>query len=98
MIWNEYKNGRRSTVCTHKIVLRLLLFLIAAWFAIPNFLFNPDALIEQVDDQVGLLLDTLGDDVNKTLILFTSDHGEMLGAHGMVRLLIVFFPSCQSIC
>ena len=27
-------------------------------------------------------MSTLGDDAENTLIIFTSDHGEMLGAHG----------------
>jgi hypothetical protein len=40
------------------------------------------ALIEEVDAQIGRLLHTLGDDANNTLVIFTSDHGEMLGAHG----------------
>jgi arylsulfatase A-like enzyme len=40
------------------------------------------ALIEEIDDYVGDLLDELGDAANNTLIVFTSDHGEMLGAHG----------------
>jgi hypothetical protein len=41
------------------------------------------ALIEEVDVQIGKLLHKLGDDgMNNTLIVFTSDHGEMLGAHG----------------
>lgn len=44
------------------------------------------ALIEHVDAQVGRLIDTLdkisaGDD---TLICFISDHGEMMGDHGMM--------------
>jgi arylsulfatase A-like enzyme len=45
------------------------------------------AAITAVDDQVGRLLRTLreiGQDDN-TLILFTSDHGDMLGSHGMRR-------------
>jgi arylsulfatase A-like enzyme len=37
------------------------------------------ALIEEIDDDVGVLLQTLGDQVNNTLVIFTSDHGEMLG-------------------
>ncbi|KAG7349089.1 sulfatase [Nitzschia inconspicua] len=41
------------------------------------------ALIEEVDDYVGLLLDALGEDASNTLVIFTSDHGEMLGSHGM---------------
>ncbi|MCP4312092.1 MAG: sulfatase-like hydrolase/transferase [Bacteroidetes bacterium] len=42
-------------------------------------------LITEIDDWVGLILDkldTLGI-ADETLIIFTSDHGEMLGAHGM---------------
>ncbi len=45
------------------------------------------AAITALDDQVGRLLDTLketGLDEN-TIILFTSDHGDMLGSHGMRR-------------
>jgi len=40
------------------------------------------ALIEEVDEYVGKLLDALGEDASNTLVVFTSDHGEMLGAHG----------------
>jgi arylsulfatase A-like enzyme len=40
------------------------------------------ALIEEIDDYVGMLLDRLGDAADNTMIIFTSDHGEMLGAHG----------------
>jgi len=46
---------------------------------------NYYGLLSEVDDWVGVILDTLeelGLDDN-TLIIFTSDHGEMLGAHGM---------------
>lgn len=45
------------------------------------------AAITSIDDQVGRLLKTLsetGADEN-TIILFTSDHGDMLGNHGMRR-------------
>ena len=45
------------------------------------------AAITAVDDQVGRLLQTLkdtGQDEN-TIILFTSDHGDMLGSHGLRR-------------
>lgn len=41
-----------------------------------------DALVEEIDEEVGTLLETLGDEASNTLIIFTSDHGEMLGAHG----------------
>jgi len=45
------------------------------------------AAITAIDDQVGRILKTLketGQDEN-TIILFTSDHGDMLGSHGMRR-------------
>lgn len=45
------------------------------------------AAITAIDDQVGRLLQTLretGQDEN-TIILFTSDHGDMLGSHGLRR-------------
>jgi arylsulfatase A-like enzyme len=35
------------------------------------------AIIEEVDEQVGVLLDQLGDDADNTLVIFTSDHGEV---------------------
>ena len=43
------------------------------------------AAIELIDDQIGLILDALEnrDMIDNTLILFTSDHGEMLGDHGL---------------
>ena len=43
------------------------------------------AMIENVDYNVGRLIDALEDtgQIENTLILFTSDHGEMLGDHGI---------------
>jgi arylsulfatase A-like enzyme len=46
---------------------------------------NYYGLVAEIDHWVGILLDKL-DELNlteKTLVIFTSDHGEMLGAHGM---------------
>jgi len=42
-------------------------------------------MIEEVDHWVGLMMDQLAEAglEDNTLIVFTSDHGEMLGAHGM---------------
>jgi arylsulfatase A-like enzyme len=42
-------------------------------------------LVKEIDDWVGAILDTLDKHglAEKTLVIFTSDHGEMLGAHGM---------------
>lgn len=45
------------------------------------------AAISAIDDQVGRLLATLKDTGldDNTIILFTSDHGDMLGSHGLRR-------------
>ncbi len=42
------------------------------------------AMVEEVDKQVGRLLDVLEERglLDDTLVIFTSDHGEMLGDHG----------------
>jgi arylsulfatase A-like enzyme len=40
------------------------------------------ACISFVDYNVGRVLDALGDDIDNTLVLFTSDHGELLGDYG----------------
>jgi arylsulfatase A-like enzyme len=44
------------------------------------------AMIEQIDDHVGRLLDCLErtGQREKTLVIFMSDHGEMLGDHGLI--------------
>ena len=45
------------------------------------------AMIHLIDDQVGRLLDTLeaSGKSQETLVIFTADHGEMLGDHGRVN-------------
>jgi arylsulfatase A-like enzyme len=42
-------------------------------------------IITEIDDWIGLILDKLDElgIADNTMIIFTSDHGEMLGAHGM---------------
>lgn len=44
------------------------------------------AMVSQVDDQAGRILRALADQglADDTLVIFTSDHGEMLGDHGMI--------------
>ncbi len=44
------------------------------------------AMIEQIDDHVGRMLDCLDKSGQRenTLVVFTSDHGEMLGDHGLI--------------
>jgi arylsulfatase A-like enzyme len=46
---------------------------------------NYYGLIKEIDDWMGKILDKLDEHglAENTLIIFTSDHGEMLGAHGM---------------
>ncbi|MCB9384060.1 MAG: sulfatase-like hydrolase/transferase [Bryobacterales bacterium] len=40
-------------------------------------------LIEDADRNLGVLLDALGDGFSDTVIAYTSDHGDGLGAHGL---------------
>ena len=43
-------------------------------------------MIEQVDEHIGSVLDALeavGQDLDEWIIVYTSDHGEMLGEHGL---------------
>ncbi len=44
------------------------------------------AMIEQIDDHVGRMLDCLEKSGQRenTIVIFTSDHGEMLGDHGLI--------------
>lgn len=44
------------------------------------------AMIEQVDHQLGRIIDTLREtgQYENTIIIFTSDHGELLGDHGLI--------------
>ena len=46
---------------------------------------NYYGLIKEIDDWVGAILHTLDEHglTDNTLVVFTSDHGEMLGSHGM---------------
>ncbi len=46
---------------------------------------NYYGLVKEIDDWVGRILDKLDelDLTENTMVIFTSDHGEMLGAHGM---------------
>ncbi len=55
--------------------------------------------VRYVDDNVGRLIDSLkktGKDKN-TIILFFSDHGELLGDHGMTHKIPVFYDSLTKI-
>jgi arylsulfatase A-like enzyme len=54
------------------------------------------AMVEEVDEYLGKLMDKL-DEVGarrNTLVVFTSDHGEMLGAHAMQGKVRLVFGCC----
>lgn len=44
------------------------------------------AMVELIDDQFGRIIDVLQntDQLENTIIIFTSDHGELLGDHGLI--------------
>jgi arylsulfatase A-like enzyme len=56
---------------------------------------NYAAMIENIDRQVGRFIDCVKDrgELNNTLIIYTSDHGEMLGDHGRWSKSIWFHPA-----
>ena len=47
---------------------------------------NYYAMIEQIDDQFGRIMQTLRDSgqLENTIVVYMSDHGEMLGDHGLI--------------
>jgi len=47
---------------------------------------NYYAMIDQIDDQFGRLMQTLRDSgqLENTIVVYMSDHGEMLGDHGLI--------------
>lgn len=53
------------------------------------------ACISFIDYQIGRILDALGDDIDDTLVIFTSDHGEMLGDYGSFGKRTMLDPSVR---
>ncbi|MGQ9632451.1 MAG: sulfatase family protein [bacterium] len=53
------------------------------------------AMIELIDDQLGRIIDVLKDtdQLDNTIIIFMSDHGELLGDHGLLYKGCRFFES-----
>ncbi|MEF3305055.1 arylsulfatase [Paenibacillus sp. GYB003] len=55
------------------------------------------ALITHIDDQIGRLLNALGEHgvLNDTVVLFTSDHGELMGDHHYFRKALPYEGSAK---
>jgi arylsulfatase A-like enzyme len=51
--------------------------------------------ISFIDYNIGRILDALGDEIANTLILFSSDHGELLGDFGCYGKRSMLDPSCR---
>jgi len=60
-----------------------------------HFIANYYGLVREIDDWVGKILDRLDHHglADKTMIIFVSDHGEMLGSHGMTSKNIFYEES-----
>ncbi|MCY3832180.1 MAG: sulfatase-like hydrolase/transferase [Chloroflexi bacterium] len=53
------------------------------------------ACISFIDFSVGRILEALGDDIDNTLIVFTADHGELLGDYGSVGKRSMLNPAAK---
>ncbi len=64
---------------------------------IPYMMKNYFGLITEVDDWIGQILDTLEEveERDNTIIVFMSDHGEMLGAHALAGKGNFYEESCR---
>ncbi len=64
-----------------------------AWRSHRNYYFN---CIRDVDQHVSTVLDALerSGEVDNTIVVFTSDHGEMAGAHGMRQKGATMYKEC----
>jgi len=53
-------------------------------------------MIEYIDEGIGRILETLDrlGATDETIIVFTSDHGDMMGDHGLMLKLIMHFQGC----
>ena len=56
---------------------------------------NYAAMIENIDRNIGILIDEVKnrDDLDNTIIIYSSDHGEMLGDHNLWEKSIYYQPS-----
>jgi arylsulfatase A-like enzyme len=53
------------------------------------------ACLSFIDSQIGRILEQLGDEIDNTLILFSSDHGELLGDYGSVGKRSMLEPAAR---
>ena len=53
------------------------------------------ACISFIDFNLGRILEALGEDINNTIIVYTSDHGEMLGDYGSVGKRTMLNPAVK---
>ena len=62
-----------------------------------HFIATYYGLVKEIDDWVGVILDRLDHHglTDKTLVVFVSDHGEMLGSHGMTSKNIFYEESVR---
>lgn len=58
---------------------------------------NYAAMIENIDDHVGRLLELVAErgESDRTVVVYTSDHGEMLGDHDLWRKSLYYDPSIR---
>jgi arylsulfatase len=74
-------------------------FLAPRWFDARKIKAAYYAMIELIDDQFKRIIDTLKEngDYDNTIIIFTSDHGEMLGDHGLLQKGCRFFEGLSHV-
>ena len=58
---------------------------------------NYTAMCENIDRVIGLYLDKLAGkgELENTIVIFSSDHGEMLGDHGLWGKIVPYQPSAS---
>ncbi|WOO42722.1 sulfatase family protein [Rubellicoccus peritrichatus] len=82
-LWNDIQNRYKYRDGDYD--RQLMRTIRAAYFACISF----------VDYQIGRILETLGDDRDNTIIVFSSDHGELLGDYGCVGKRCMLDPAVR---
>ena len=81
--WNRYQNRYKYTEDNQSDYFFRTMR--AAYYACLSF----------IDSQIGRILEQLGDEIDNTLILFSSDHGELLGDYGSVGKRSMLEPAAR---